>query len=220
MRRRSSVRGRWCRWRRGPWRSWRPLNRWDRSRRFMSCFRATDSPLVPRPATGTCPDLAAQPCRPLTCAEPSVMADCGACVGGSMCGRAHGRGSAKLGRRPSRPLRVPSGPGRPSRRRRLTAVPARRSPRRGPCALSPAMLPLAPRGPPPAGHRGGRLSHRSGYVPCPRPRPPPRATSATGMMSRPSFSYAVPNARRTDRLSDAFAKMVSTSVSRPPLAPS
>lgn len=36
----------------------------------MSCFRATDSPLVPRPATGTCPDLAAvQPCRPLTCAD-------------------------------------------------------------------------------------------------------------------------------------------------------
>ena len=31
------------------------------------------------------------------------------------------------------------------------------------------------------------------------PAPPPPATTATGMMSMPSFSYAVPNARRTDR---------------------
>ena len=78
-----------------------------------------DSPLVPRHGTGTCPDLAAaQPRRPLTCAEPGVMADCGACAGRSMCGRAPGRGSAKPGRRSSRPLRAPSGPGRPSQRRR------------------------------------------------------------------------------------------------------
>ena len=33
----------------------------------------------------------------------------------------------------------------------------------------------------------------------PVPPPPPPATRATGMMSTPSFSYAVPNARRTDR---------------------
>ena len=32
------------------------------------------------------------------------------------------------------------------------------------------------------------------------------------MMSMPSFSYAVPNARRTDRLSDAFANRFPTSI--------
>ena len=152
-----------------------------------------------------------RPSRPLG-PELNVRAGCGACAGGSMCGRAPAPRSAKPGPRSSRPLLVPSGPGRPSRRRRLTAVPGRRSPRRRPGALSPAVLRLAPPCPPPAGHRDGRQSPlRVRAVPV--PPPPPPATSATGMMSMPSFSYAVPNARRTDRFSAAFAKMFSTSIS-------
>ena len=52
------------------------------------------------------------------------------------------------------------------------------------------------------------------------PPPPPPATIATGMISMPSFSYAVPNARRTERLSVTFAKRFSTSMSAPPPAAS
>ena len=175
MRRRSSVRGRWCQCRRGP----------RRPRRLTS----------------------------------SVMADCAACAGGSMCGRAPGRGSAKPGRRSWRPLRVPSGPGRPSRRRRLTAGPARRSPRRRLGRPESSDAASCPSWPAPGGLSGPAAESPLRLRARPVPPPPPPATSATGMMSRPSFSYAVPNARRTDRLSDAFATMVSTSISRPPLAP-
>ena len=178
----------------------------------MSCFRLRIHRWCLAPTT--CPDLAAaQPRRPLTCADSSVMADCGACAGGSTCGRAPGRGSAKPGRRPSRPLRVPSGPGRPSRRRRLTAGPARRSPRRRPCRPESGDAASCPSGPAPGGPSGRAAESPPRLRAVPVPPPPPPATSATGMMSRPSFSYAVPNARRTDRLSDTFAKMVSTSIS-------
>jgi SpoU rRNA Methylase family len=54
----------------------------------------------------------------------------------------------------------------------------------------------------------GRLPRRVRVVPA----PPPPATIATGMISMPSFSYGLPNARRTERLSDVFAKRFSTSI--------
>src|SRR5215510_3310249 len=66
-------------------------------------------------------------------------------------------------------------------------------------ALSPGGLP----------GRAAGLLRRGGAVPA----PPPPATIATGMMSMPSFSYAVPNARRTERWSDVLANRVSTSIS-------
>ncbi len=128
-----------------------------RPRTLVACGHGSRSGSGPRPSRPLGPEL-------------NVRAGCGACAGGSMCGRALAPRSAKPGSRSSRPLLVPSGPGRPSRRRRLTAVPGRRSPRRRPGVLSPAVLRLAQTCPPPAGHRDGRLSRRCGYVlyPCPR----------------------------------------------------